>query len=110
MERHINRAYDALWAEHQRIHRIHVKVLAQGDPKVERKLLQGRLEDSKYQDKLLDYEEKLSRPLQRKICKLTSYGVKIEKLMDALLRLNSAGFTDVKNGVPGNRERWGRQC
>jgi hypothetical protein len=36
MHRHIEHAYDPLWAEHQRIHRIHIRLLAQGD--VERSL------------------------------------------------------------------------
>jgi hypothetical protein len=87
LRRNIDRAYDALWAEHQRIHRIHVKILAQGNRKLERRLMQRRLEDSKYLDELLDHEERLTRHKQRQVCRLTSYGVRIEKLMDALLRL-----------------------
>ena len=56
MHRDIERAYDALWAERQRIHRIHVKTLAQGDHQVERRLMRGKMEDGKYQDELSDYE------------------------------------------------------
>jgi len=83
----IERAYDALWAEHQRIHRIHVKILVHGDHKLERRLMKGKMEDGKYLDELLDYEEQLPRPEQRRVRKLTRYGLKIEKLMDALVRL-----------------------
>ena len=87
MHRNIERAYDALWAEHQRIHRIHVKILAQGNRKLERRLMRRRLEDSKYLDELLDHEEQLTRPKLRRAYQLTSYGARIERLMDSLLRL-----------------------
>lgn len=87
MHRNIERAYDALWAEDQRIHGIHVKILAQGDHKLERRLMKGKLEDGKYLDVILDYEEQLPRAEQRRVRKLTRYGLKIEKLMDALVRL-----------------------
>jgi hypothetical protein len=87
LRRNIERAYDALWAEHQRVHRIHVKILAQGNRKLERRLMRRRLEDSKYLDELLDHEERLTRPKQRQACQLTRYGARIERLMDSLLRL-----------------------
>lgn len=87
MQRNIERAYDALWAEHQRIHRIHVKILAQGNRKLERRLMWRKLEDSKYLDELLDHEEQLTRPKRRQAYQLTSYGARIERLMDSLLRL-----------------------
>lgn len=90
MQRNIQRAYEALWAEHQRIHRIHVKVLAQGDVELERSLVRGKLEDGKYQDELLDYEELLPRPQQRSVLKLNRYGVRIENIMDTLLKLNES--------------------
>ena len=88
MHRHIGRAYDALWAEHQRIHRIHIRLLAQGAEKLERSLSHGNLEDGKYIDKLLDLEEGLTRSKQRSVRRLNRYGVKIENLMDALLKLD----------------------
>jgi hypothetical protein len=87
--RNLTRAYDALWAEHQRIHRIHVRILARGNVKLERRLMRGRLEDEKYIDKLLDYEEELTRSKQRSVLRLNRYGVKIENLMDALLKLDT---------------------
>jgi len=90
VHQNIERAYDALWTEHQRIHRIHVKILSQGDRKVERKLMRGKLEDSKYLDDLLDHEERLTRPQQRSVLKLNRYAVKIENLMDTLLKLNKS--------------------
>jgi hypothetical protein len=86
VHRNIERAYGALWAEHQRIHGIHVKILAQGDHTLERRLMRGRLEDGKYLDELLDYEEQLPRAEQRCVRKLTRYGLKIEKLLDTLVR------------------------
>ena len=79
-----------MWAEHQRLHRIHVKVLAQGDIELERRLMRGKLEDNKYLDELLDHEERLTRPQQRSIVKVNRYGVKIEDLMNALLRVNES--------------------
>ena len=56
MHQHIEHAYDALWDEPQRIHRIHTRLLAQGDV-MERSLRRGSLEDDKNIDKLLDFEE-----------------------------------------------------
>jgi hypothetical protein len=88
MRRNIERAYDALWAEHQRIHRIHIMILAQGDLKLERRLGRGKLGNSKYLDELLDHEDRLSLRQRRTVYKLNSYGVKVEELMNALLKLN----------------------
>jgi hypothetical protein len=89
MHRHIEHAYDALCAEHQRIHRIHIRLLAQGDVKLERSLRRGSLEDDKYIDTLLDFEEQVTYPKQRSVLRLNRYGVKIENLMDALLKLET---------------------
>jgi len=50
--------------------------------------MRGRLEDEKYIDKLLDCEEELTRSKQRSVLRLNRYGVKIENLMDALLKLD----------------------
>jgi len=52
--------------------------------------MRGKLEDSKYLDDLLDHEERLTRPQQRSVLKLNRYAVKIENLMDALLKLNKS--------------------
>ena len=90
MNRNINRACDALRAEHERIHRIHVKMLAQGDIKLERRLMRGTLENSKYLDELLDHEERLTRKQQRSVVKLNRYGMRIEDLMYALLELSES--------------------
>ena len=43
MHRNISRAYDAIGAEHERIRRIHMRILSQGDPKLERRLLRANL-------------------------------------------------------------------
>lgn len=51
--------------------------------------MRGRLEDEKYIDKLLDYEGELTRSKQRSVLRLNRYGVKIENLMDALLKLDT---------------------
>jgi hypothetical protein len=53
----------------------------------ERNLLRADLEDPKYHDEVLLYEERLSRPQRRRNLKLNTYGRKIEKLMNALLKL-----------------------
>ena len=89
MHRHIEHAYDALWDEPQRIHRIHMRLLAQGDVKLERSLRRGSLEDDKNIDKLLDFEEQLTHSKQRSVLRLIRHGVKIENLMDALLELQT---------------------
>jgi hypothetical protein len=45
MHRNVARAYDALWAEHERIRRGHMKVLSQGDRQLERCLLRANPDD-----------------------------------------------------------------
>ena len=87
MHRNISRAYDALWAEHERIRRIHMRILSQGDPKLERRLLGANPDDSKHYDEVLLYEERLSRPQRRRVLKLISYGSKIERVLETLLKL-----------------------
>jgi hypothetical protein len=92
----IERAYDALWAEHQRIHRIHVKTLAQGDDKLERRLMRGKMEDGKYQDELLDYEERLPRSEQRR-------GAQTDPLRREDRKLDGcAGAVEVRRGLWAN--------
>jgi hypothetical protein len=87
MHRNITRAYSALWAEHERIRSIHMKILSHGDSKLERWLLRANPDDHRHHNEVFDYEERLSGPPRRRILKLNSYGRKIEQLMETLLRL-----------------------
>jgi hypothetical protein len=87
MHRNITRAYNALWAEHGRIRGIHMKILSQGDPKLERRLLRANPDNSRHQNEVLLYEERLSRPQRQRVLKLNSYGRKIEQVIEILLRL-----------------------
>ena len=87
MHRNIARAYNALWAEHKRIRRIHMKLLAQGDQKAERRLLRANMDDKRHWNEVIDYEERLSRSQRRQAQRLNSYGRKIEQVMQTLLRL-----------------------
>ena len=67
MHRNVARAYNALWAEHKRVRVAWMKILAQGDRTLERKLLRADLEDLKHHDEVLRYEERLSRPQWRRV-------------------------------------------
>ena len=87
MHRNIGRAYNALWAEHKRIRRVYMKILARGDQKLERRLLRADLDDKRHHSEVVEYEYRLSRPQRRRVLKLTSYGRKIEQIMETLLRL-----------------------
>lgn len=87
MHRNIARAYDGLWAEHERIRSVHMRILSQRDPKLERRLLRTEPDDHKHHNEVLLYEERLSRPQRRRVLKLNSYGRKIEGFMEALLKL-----------------------
>jgi hypothetical protein len=87
MHRNIARAYDALWAEHERVRAMCAKILAQGDRRVERQLIGADIDDPKHQDEVLLYEERLSRPQRRRVLHLNRYGRKIERVMAALLKL-----------------------
>ena len=78
MHRNIARAYDYLKREHDRIRAAHVKILAQNDRSLECQLFRADLDSQRHQDEMLLYEERLSRPQRRR---------KIERIMDALLRL-----------------------
>jgi hypothetical protein len=86
MHRNIARAYNALCAEHKRIRRIYMKILARGDQRLERRLLRADLDDNRHHREVVDYEERLSRPQRRRVLKLNSYGRKIEQVMETLLR------------------------
>jgi len=87
MRRNITRAYNALMAEHHKVRAAHMKILAQGDAMLERKLLRANEDDEAHIEEVLIYEERLSVSQRRKVYKLSSYGRKIEKLVDALLKL-----------------------
>jgi hypothetical protein len=87
MHRNIARAYNALWAEHKRIRRVYMKILARGDQKLERRLLRADMEDNRHHTEVVEYEYRLSRPQRRRALKLNSYGRKIEQIMETLLRL-----------------------
>jgi hypothetical protein len=54
---------------------------------LERKLLRANEDDEAHIEEVLIYEERLSVSQRRKVYKLSSYGRKIEKLVDALLKL-----------------------
>jgi hypothetical protein len=87
MRRNIARAYSALWAEHKRIRRIHMKILAQRDRRLERRLMRADMDDKRHWNEVLDCEENLSRSKRRQALKLNAYGRKIEQVMETLLRL-----------------------
>jgi hypothetical protein len=86
MHRNIARAYDYLKREHDRTRATHVKILAQNDRALERRLFRADLDSSRHLDEMLLYEEPLSRPQRRRVLDLNSYGRKLERIMDALLR------------------------
>jgi len=68
----------------QRVRGVCIKILAQGERNLERRLLRAKPEDPKHIDEVLVYEDRLSRPERRRILGLNKYGRKIEKLMEAL--------------------------
>src|SRR6266481_1353478 len=47
-------------------------------------------DDEVHIEEVVIYEERLPGQQRRRVCKLSSYGRKIEKLMDALLKLQEA--------------------
>jgi len=87
MHRNVARAYDHLRAEHDRIRAACVKILAQNDNAVERQLLRVSPASPQHLDEVLLYEERLSGPQRRRVLDLNRYGRKLERIMDALLRL-----------------------
>ena len=87
MKRNVARAYDCLQDEHDRVRAACIKILAQNDKGLERELLQANLDSPRHHDEILLYEERLSRPGRRRVLGLNRYGRKIERIMDALLRL-----------------------
>ena len=87
MHRNIARAYDCLKREHDRVRAAHVKILAQKDRALERHLFRADLDSPRHLDEMLLYEDRLSRPQRRRVLELSRYGRKVERIMDALLRL-----------------------
>lgn len=87
MRRNIACAYNCLQDEHNRVRTACVKILSRNDRAIERELLRANLDDPKHHDQVLLHEESLSRGQRRRVLGLNSYGRKIERLMDALLRL-----------------------
>lgn len=86
MHRNIARAYNCLQDEHNRIRTACVKILSRNDRAIERELLRANLDDPKHHDQVLLYEASLSRGQRRRVLGLNTYGRRIERLMDALLR------------------------
>jgi hypothetical protein len=87
MHRNIVRAYNCLQDEHNRVRTACVKILSRKDKALERELLRANPDDLKPHDQVLLYEESLSRGQRRRVLGLNTYGRKIERLMDARLRL-----------------------
>ena len=87
MHRNIARAYDCLKREHDLIRAAYVRILAQNDRALERHLLRADPDSPRHLDEMLLYEERLSRPQRRRVLDLNRYGRKVERIMDALLRL-----------------------
>jgi hypothetical protein len=87
MHRNIARAYHCLQDEHIRARTACVKILARNDRAIERKLVRANLDDPKHHDQVLLCEESLSRAQRRRVLDLNTYGRRIERLMDARLRL-----------------------
>jgi hypothetical protein len=87
MHRNITRAYYCLQDEHNRVRIACVKILSRNDRAIERELLRANVDDPKHHHQMLLYEERLSRGQRRRVLDLNTYGRRIERLMDALLRL-----------------------
>lgn len=87
MHRNIVWAYHCIQDEHNRVRTACVKILARNDRAVERQLLGATRDEPKHHDEVLLYEGRMSRRQRRRVLDLNTYGRKIERLMDALLRL-----------------------
>jgi hypothetical protein len=87
MQRIIAHAYDALWAAHERVRAVCMKILAQDDGTLERKLMRATPDDGAQYEEVLLYEKPLSGPQRRRISSLNIFRWKLERLMDALLKL-----------------------
>jgi len=60
MHRNISRAYYALMAEHHRVRAAHMKIVAQGDAMLERKLVRAKEDDDVHIEEVVICEERLS--------------------------------------------------
>jgi hypothetical protein len=87
MHRNVARAHDYLKREHDRIRAACVKILAQKDRHLERRLLRANPDRPRHLDEMLLYEERLSRPQRRRVLGLNRYGRKLERIMVALSSL-----------------------
>jgi hypothetical protein len=87
MHRNVARACDYLTREHNRIRGLYVKILAQNNRGLERHLFRAKLDSPQHLDEMLLYEDRLSRPQRRRALDLNRYGRRLERIMDALLRL-----------------------
>ena len=87
MHRNIARAYDYLRREHDRVRAANVKILAQKDRALQRRLFRANPDCPRHLDEMLLYEERLSRPQRRLVLNLNRYGRKLERIMDSLLSL-----------------------
>ena len=87
MHRNIAHAHDYLKREHDQIRAACVKILAQKDRHLERRLLRADLDSPRHIDEMLLYEERLSGPQRRRVLELNRYGRKLERIMDALFSL-----------------------
>jgi hypothetical protein len=99
MHRNISRAYYALMAEHHRARAAHMKILARGDAMLERKLRRAKADDEGPIEEVVTNEERLSATQRRRVYGLSSYGRKIEKLVDALLKLQETSDALEREGT-----------
>jgi hypothetical protein len=87
MHRNIACAYNSLQDEHNRVRTACVKILSRNGKDLERELLRANPDDPEHHDQVLLYEENLSPAQRRRVLGLNTHGRKIERLIDALLRL-----------------------
>jgi hypothetical protein len=87
MQRNIARAYDYLRREHDRVRKQYVKILAQNNRSLERRLFRAKLDSPQHLDEMLLHEDRLSRPQRRRALDLNRDGRRLERIMDALLSL-----------------------
>lgn len=87
MHRNVARAYDYLRAEHDRIRVACIRILAQNNRAVQRRLLRANPGSPQHLDEMLLHEERLSGPQRQRVIDLNRYGRKLERIMDWLLRL-----------------------
>ena len=62
MHRNISRAYDCLRRDHDRVRAAHVKILAQNDRGLGRRLFRANLNSPRHLDEILLHEERIILP------------------------------------------------